>query len=270
MSYEYITNRDSPNFWSAADLAGYGSITIESLTIHHWGAVGAMFGPTVDWLCRPAGNTSAHEVIEAGRVAQVINFGNAAWHSGSYAGNTTSYSLELNPRAWDGDYATAAERIADIWATYGRLPLRPHKSWSSTACPGAYDLARLEREADAWFRKLYAGQDQAVEDVPAQEATSWPALAWVVDPGDTLGEIAGHYGLDAQTVADHNGLPNVHQISVGQVLEIPGPSYWTVEPGDTLGMIADYYGVSTDRLVDLNGLTNPDLIAAGQALVIQA
>lgn len=268
MSYEYITNRDSPNFWSAADLGGYGTITIESLTIHHWGAVGAQFGPTVDWLCRPAGNTSAHEVIEAGRVAQVINFGNAAWHSGSYAGNTTSYSLELNPRAWDSDYATAGERIADIWATYGRLPLVPHKSWSATECPGAYDLARLESEAETWFRKLYLGQAQAVEETPAP-SSSWPALAWTVDPGDTLGAIASHYGLDAETVAAHNGLADVNQIDVGQVLAIPGPSYWTVQPGDTLGAIADYYGVGTDRLVSLNALADADQINVGQLLVVQ-
>lgn len=266
MPYEYITNRDSFNYWSPEDLAGYAGITFDSITIHHWGEVGALFWPTVDWVCRPGGNTSAHEVIEAGRVAQVINFGNAAWHSGSFEGNTSSYSLELNPRAWDSDYATAAERIADIWATYGYKPLRPHKSWSATACPGAYDLARLEREAQASYQARYG---DGVAPDQGQPAPAVEPLVWVVDPQDTLGRIAAHYGTTVEALAAHNGIQDVNRIDVGQVLVIPGPLVWNVEPGDTLAKVAGYYGTTVERLAQLNGIQDVNRIDVGQVLVVQ-
>lgn len=269
MPYEYITNRDSFNYWSPEDLAGYCQITIDTLTIHHWGEVGAQFWPTVDWVCRQGGDTSAHEVIEAGRVAQLINFGNAAWHSGSFEGNTTSYSLELNPRASDGDYATAAERIADIWATYGYKPLRPHKSWSATACPGAYDLGRLEREAQAWFQALHGDGVAPDQPQPQPAGQQWEPLAWYVEPGDTLGRIARHYGSTVAAVAAHNGIQDPNSIEVGQQVLIPGPLVWHVERGDTLAKVAAHYGVGVDRLVSLNGIQDPDRIEVGQVLVVQ-
>lgn len=160
MSYEYITNRNSPNFWDQNDLAGYQEIEIESFTIHHWGSLATRFWPTVNWVCRPNGDSSAHEVIEAGRVAHLINLYRAAWHSGSLTGNLKSYALELNPRASDGDYNTAAERIADLWhAIKKKVPLRPHNSWTATECPGRYDLARLTREANVWFNRKYGKRD---------------------------------------------------------------------------------------------------------------
>ena len=272
MPYDYITAYDSPNHWTQADLAGYAEISFETITIHWWGspADNPQFLPTVEWLCRPAGNSSAHEVIEAGRVAQVINFGCAAWHSGNFRGNTTSYSLELNPRAWDSDYRTAAERIADIWATYGRKPLVPHNSWTATACPGNYDLARLDREAWDIYQATY-GQSLDVPQ-PAPAAPAAPAvepLAWVVDPGDTLGKIAAHYGTSVEAIAAHNGLANADVIHVGQVLAIPGPLVWIVDPGDTLGGIAAYYGCTVERLVALNALANADVIHVGQRLLVQ-
>jgi hypothetical protein len=81
-------------------------------------------------------------------VAVIVNHGDASWAAGNAVGNATSVHLELNPRASDGDYATAAERIRDIRALHGKdLPLIPHRTWQATMCPGHYDLARLDQMA---------------------------------------------------------------------------------------------------------------------------
>lgn len=151
MAYTLITNRDSPNFTRAASVPAIygGPRTIDAITIHHWGVRGQRFEKVVDYLCRSSGKTSAHEVIEAGRVAVIVNHRDAAWHSGSSKGNRTTIGLELRPEATAADYATAAERIADLRAAYGNLPLIPHRAWKATACPGVWDLARLDREARA-------------------------------------------------------------------------------------------------------------------------
>lgn len=152
MSYELITKFDSRNFTPAASVpATYGRRrTIDSITIHWWGLPewNATFFGTVDFLCTNKKPTSAHEVIEAGRVAVIVNHGDASWAAGNATGNATSIHLELNPRASDEDYATAAERIRDIRAMHGKdLPLIPHRNWQATMCPGDYDLARLDRMA---------------------------------------------------------------------------------------------------------------------------
>lgn len=150
-SYEYITKHDSGNYTPASKVrAVYGmDRKITGITIHHWGIKGQRFQNIVNFLCRKGGNTSAHEVIESGKVAVIVDHKNAAWHAGNAKGNATTIGLELRPEATDGDYATAAQRIADLREFYGDLPLIPHKAWKNTACPGSWDLARLDREARA-------------------------------------------------------------------------------------------------------------------------
>lgn len=152
MTYQLITQHDSRNFTPAAQVpAVYGRRrSIDSITIHWWGLPewNATFEGTTDFLCKNTKPTSAHEVIEAGRVAVIVNHGDAAWAAGNAVGNATSIHLELNPRASDGDYVTAAERIRDIREMHGKdLPLIPHRDWQATMCPGHYDLARLDRMA---------------------------------------------------------------------------------------------------------------------------
>lgn len=152
--YKYITNIDSPNYTPAHLVAAtYGRArNISSITIHWWGLPewNQKFVPVVDYLCdrnRPS-RTSAHEVIEAGRVACIIDHANAAWHCGNAQGNATSIALELNPRMSEGDYMTAAERIRDIRRMHGwDLPLVKHNYWKATQCPGYYDIARLDHLA---------------------------------------------------------------------------------------------------------------------------
>lgn len=151
MAYQLITNRDSRNFTPAASVpATFGRPrTIESITIHWWGLPewGDTFEGVTEFLCTNTKPTSAHEVIEAGRVAVIVNHGDASWAAGNAVGNATSIHLECRPRASEEDYATVAERVRDLRAMYGDLPLIPHRDWQSTQCPGHWDLAKIDRLA---------------------------------------------------------------------------------------------------------------------------
>jgi uncharacterized protein YvpB/LysM repeat protein len=70
----------------------------------------------------------------------------------------------------------------------------------------------------------------------AQVATEWEGLsAWVADayvvqPGDTLADIALARGVDLATLAATNGLDDLDSLSVGQRLLIPPPSTAAVTP----------------------------------------
>jgi hypothetical protein len=126
--------------------------TIESITIHWWGAYGQTHEGVVNFFVNGPGQTSAHFVASEGKVHCLVSPLDAAWHAGNPVGNATSIGIECRPEGTDGDYQTISELIRWLREQYGDLPLIPHRDWQSTACPGTYDLARL----DAMARSLPA------------------------------------------------------------------------------------------------------------------
>ena len=139
-AYTYITKFTSPN-------QNARNSRIKSFTIHHWGSRGQKFDNVVHWLCQKRAGTSAHYVVEAGKVACIVDPDRRAWHAGNSRGNHESIGIECRPEATDGDYATVAALIADLRAVYGNIPLKRHRDWTSTACPGVWDIQKLDRLA---------------------------------------------------------------------------------------------------------------------------
>jgi membrane-bound lytic murein transglycosylase D len=100
--------------------------------------------------------------------------------------------------------------------------------------------------------------------------------------GDNITEIAQRFGVGAKDLLAVNHIRNQNQISVGQVLQIPGgantartspsggasPGIYTVRRGDTLDKISRRFGVTQDSIVALNGLRNRHQIRQGQTLFI--
>lgn len=119
----------------------------ESITVHHWGSFGQTHDGVVDFFMRPNSPTSCHFVASDSRIHCLVSPMDASWAAGNAYGNATSIHIEARPEATDGDYATVAWLIAHLRSLYGDLPLKPHNAWAATACPGKWDLARLDREA---------------------------------------------------------------------------------------------------------------------------
>lgn len=130
--------------------------TIQSITIHYWGATGQTHDGVVDFFCNGPGQTSAHFVASDGRVSCIVSPPDAAWHAGNAHGNATSIGIECHPEATDGDYQTVADLVAWLRTQYGDLPLFPHNHWTSTSCPGPWDLNRIDQ--------LARGEDMALTD----------------------------------------------------------------------------------------------------------
>lgn len=173
LSFPVETRYQSPNFYTSAETkAKWGlSRTFTEITIHHWGSTGQQFDNVVSWLCNKNAQASAHYVVGGGRVARLVSEENVAWTNGSRAGNAQAITIECRPEATDDDYRLVAELIRDIRSRRGDLPIRPHRVWTSTACPGKWDLIRLDRLARAgsiWActKVVWRGAVQCAHSIP--------------------------------------------------------------------------------------------------------
>ena len=168
-AYKYVTKYTSPN-------QNARNTKVKSITIHHWGSRGQKFDNVVHWLCQKRAGTSAHYVVEAGKVACIVDPDRRAWHAGNSRGNHESIGIECRPEATEGDYATVAALVADLRAVYGNIPLKRHKDWTSTACPGVWDIGKIDRLA----RGVKPGTPSGGTSAPAKPAVK-PSGDLVID-----------------------------------------------------------------------------------------
>jgi LysM repeat protein len=104
----------------------------------------------------------------------------------------------------------------------------------------------------------------------------------VVQPGDTLSEIALENGVSVATLRALNGIADPNRIYAGQRLRVSGqvravaapapaaaaPVVHVVATGENLTFIARRYGSSIAAIVKANGLANPSFLRVGQRLSI--
>jgi lysozyme len=115
-------------------------------------------------------------------------------------------------------------------------------------------------------------------DSTATGGTTGGAVVHIVQPGESLGQIAAEYGVDPVALADANNITNGNLIRVGQRLVIPGVTArqaleargerHIVQSGESLSMIAAQYGVSVESIMAANSLDDPNTIVVGQELLI--
>lgn len=120
---------------------GRQGTAIDTIVIHWWGdpSKHPTFDGTVSFFERGGNLTSAHYVVEAGRVAQMVDDADTAYHAGDWGVNLRSIGIECNPRASDEDKATVAELVLMLRAKHPTATiLEGHEDIISTDCPGAY------------------------------------------------------------------------------------------------------------------------------------
>ena len=128
--------------------------------------------------------------------------------------------------------------------------------------------------------KIYPGQKLKVFGTPATGSSGKPSLVYhKVKRGESLGLIAGKYGVSVSKLASWNNLGRKRTIYPGQKLKIYGasartsskkPSYHKVKRGESLGLIAGKYGVSVSKLASWNNLGRKRTIYPGQKLKLSA
>lgn len=105
-----------------------------------------------------------------------------------------------------------------------------------------------------------------------QSALAQSSATYTVQPGDTLGQIATRFGVSVEALAAANAIADVNQISVGQVLVIPGaeeslPSL-SARPGETLASVAARTGIGVDQLAAINEISTSTPLFPGQPVAL--
>lgn len=108
------------------------------ITLHHWGNDGQKFDDVAHFLSTNNTPTSAHYVVEDGRIACLASPEVATYHAGNATGNGSTVGIELRPEMTKGDVDTAVQLIYELESTYGSLTIYQHKDWYNTACPGRW------------------------------------------------------------------------------------------------------------------------------------
>lgn len=259
---------NSPNFTDASRVQATFGVprNITGITIHHWGDDGQYFHNVANYLSRQNGGSSAHFVVEAGRVVCLVDPRNAAWHSGSAVGNATTIGIECRPEMSEGDFNSLVDLCIYLEEVYGSLNYYRHRDWSPTACPGRYG-SRIDDLVNRVNEGLKKNNVKAPEKVQNNTITEVINNAnkgivepyWTVNKGDTLSKIAKYYlgdssSININKIAKYNNI-NANQLKIGQKIRIPAPLVWVVENGDTWDKIAKYYGYDINYLKKLNNNT---------------
>src|SRR5699024_3166280 len=165
----------------------------------HWGVDCQTHVGVVSYLrrYRPANPTSAHEVISAGRVTQIVPLLKRAWHARS--ANNDWIGLENRPEMSDGDWQTLVSRCADIERELGQsMRYGKHSDFVATACPGRYSNRSGELVNAVNDNLANSGtpvKPTKVKPIPGQPKKSVKQMADEV--------IAGHHG-NGHTARQHS------------------------------------------------------------------
>lgn len=144
------TSRDSPNV-SKRD----GKI--DMVILHN---LAGKYGPSIEWLCNPESQVSAHLVISReGKTACLCDFSARAWHAGSRAVNDRSIGIEIE--AYDGatGMTPIQEQVVIRWVKwfmqrYGikKDMVKGHRQvCESTDCPIL--LFETDHDLEEWKQK---------------------------------------------------------------------------------------------------------------------
>ena len=96
-----------------------------------------------------------------------------------------------------------------------------------------------------------------------------------VRKGDSLSTIARRLGVPMPDLVAANRLTNVHRLSIGQTLMVPGegqrfapyvPELYTVQRGDSVWEVAARFNLDRGEIVALNQLHDNQRIYIGQQL----
>lgn len=158
--------------------AGRSGAKINKIIVHYNAGDLTVEGCYSVWQTRPA---SAHYQVESGgRIGQLVNDWDTAWHAGDWNANITSIGIEHANKA--GGYITdacldaGAHLVAALCKYYGLgrpewlKNVFPHKYFQATACPGQIYGA----QKDAYIKRAQEWYDAMTGTKPAPSPTPTP------------------------------------------------------------------------------------------------
>lgn len=137
-------------------------------------------------------------------------------------------------------------------------------------------------DRDLYTENIFLSDTSEIPNTPnPNDSINTETNSYIVQPGDTLSEIASRYGTTVQELVAINHLANPNLIFPGETLRVTtnstvhgsetrgtGSITYTVQRGNTLSQIANAYGVTVSHIVEINDIQNPNLIYPGEKLRI--
>ena len=114
-------------------------------------------------------------------------------------------------------------------------------------------------------------------EVPPPQPTEEPSPTetYIVQPDDSLSDIAAKYETTVDELLRLNDLAQPDLLYDGQAILVPcrpeaavTTTVHVVQAGETLGLIGDGYGTTIEVLLELNDLPEPDIVPVGTSLVV--
>lgn len=159
MSYK-IAFTQSPSYTpNAQTRAAYGQPRSIQFGAGHWWddpSVNPSFGGVIASLTNPNRQVSAHAVVTAGEVRELVRAEDTAWATGN--ANPYTFAIETDPRITTGGATaeaimqTLTEYIAD--KGFHNLQWFPHKHWMTTGC-NPIDWNEVMRRAKIVWQQKY-------------------------------------------------------------------------------------------------------------------
>lgn len=168
-----------------------------------------------------------------------------------------------------------------VWATILLLTLAGAAIWSGVSSAQGVPAPTSSREAQSWSQVQMAKPTYTPSPVPTVTATAMPTptpiptempemgapatgpeneaevyaqgAIYVVQRGDTLGQIAARFGVSLATLSEANHLPDPSSIYAGQELVIPGVDFIPPQPRWTGGPKRILVDISEQQLYAYEG-----------------
>lgn len=251
MAYKFETHYNSPNYTPHAQVVAVFGLARDYATTEHWWGEpdsGMTYEGVISWLCRPGGNTSAHLVVDGPtrRVACIVDFVNAAWHAGSARGNATTIGVENNPNTAAKSSTTdvTAEVLADIRDAFGDKLVYGHNNWTSTRCPGHFDINEIDQLSYKKKSGANWGDVTSVVTTPPPTPPAPVVAEWVRNVKDItdvkLSVLpaggANVYDLNTLQVVPNSTIPKGTQVDIAKETTVGGKKFYISSYSATKGM----------------------------------
>jgi len=210
--------RASPNFTPGSQTqAFYGRPRTIQFGAGHWWddpSRGPSHSGVVNTFLNPARQASAHAVVSAGLVTEMVRDGDTAWCTNN--ANPYTFAIECDPRITTGGQAaenvmaTLAEYIAD--KGYHNLQWLPHKNWFPTGC-NPIDWNEVMRRAKIVWQQKYGTP-------PPPQIPEWKQKRQAIPE---LNLVVHHDGVPLRNLDNLWG-PVIKEFTKGTPMQITGKS----------------------------------------------
>lgn len=262
---------------------------IEAITIHHVAGIVSIENLGKLWQTKVRAGSSHYGIGNDGRIGQYVDENDIAWTNSNWNSNCKSVTIETSNcevggqwRVSDNALNSLIRLVADISKRNNLVPLVKgknltwHSMFTSTACPGAYLMSKLDYII-AEANKINNPPTPTPTPTTSRKVGDKVTINGVYVSSDSTNKLNPAYTTGTITKII-SGARNPYLIDNGNLgwtndnCIVSNTRTYTVVNGDTLSSIAKRFNTTWQKIYNDNRAVignNPNRIYAGQKLVIK-